>query len=602
MSSYYSREPWNDEDDGEDGCEGSKVAFWMMRNIPQFGGAIGEDPVRHEQTFHAICYYIKPEDEPLEKFELNYFKFSLTESASSWFYSSGADYESSYWDLRVRFLEKFSPPSLRFKVREKLRTFEQFLGETFYEYYVHFNDLQGSCPHHGFPDLFLLQRFLEGMMPLERNMLDAAAGGSVMNLRMYELWNLIDDVAERSGPRPGQMHKTDDKAQTVEADSVPDISTVAVVDVDATLKECAYWVNKMLAMNQPGAENEEIKSEAVSIASKEEFTPESLVQTCIPDATTMMTDESGAKNEENDSDSVLTAPVIDISSTLMSEADAPVTSERDAAITSTADEVATDTCSRTDPFPSLSMQEAKHEPEKPTTEHSLTTSQAEPPEKCKNPGALTVTRGVGETLIHHCLIDLGANITAMPYSLSCSLNLGPLKLPKLLVELENTSRIRPVGLLEDLTLHVGDLVVPIDSYVLQIGDARDNDPRSLILGRLFLSTTKTKIDMGTGQKSLVFDGKILNFQIDEDAKRSFMKKRPRHGMFEWKPGWRNTRARLDGPAAMIKVSLPTRKDVKANPPDRWRTEPSTPPYDDFGQIEGIAEAKFDLTRPWDPNL
>ncbi|CAM8962812.1 unnamed protein product [Rhodiola kirilowii] len=217
MSSYYRREPWNDEDDKEDGCEGSKVAFWMMRNIPQFGGAIGEDPVRHEQTFHAICYYIKPEDEPLEKFELKYFKFSLTDSASSWFYSSGADYESSYWDLRARFLEKFSPPSLRFEVREKLCTFKQFRGETFYEYYVRFNDLQGSCPHHGFPDLFLLQRFLEGMMPLERNMLDAAAGGS----------NLIDDVAERLRPRPGRMHKMDDKAQTVEADLVqivPDIT------------------------------------------------------------------------------------------------------------------------------------------------------------------------------------------------------------------------------------------------------------------------------------------------------------------------------------------------------------------------------------------
>jgi hypothetical protein len=68
--------------------------------------------------------------------------------------------------------------------------------------------------------------------------------------------------------------------------------------------------------------------------------------------------------------------------------------------------------------------------------------------------------------------------------------------------------------------HVGDLVVPIDSYVLQIGDVRDNDHRSLIPGRPFLFATKTKIDMGTCLKSLVFDGKMLNFQIDEDANRS----------------------------------------------------------------------------------
>jgi hypothetical protein len=81
-----------------------------------------------------------------------------------------------------------------------------------------------------------------------------------------------------------------------------------------------------------------------------------------------------------------------------------------------------------------------------------------------------------------------------------------------------------------------------------------------------------------------------------------MKKRLRYGMFEWKPGWRNTRARLDGPVAMIKVSSPTRKDVKATPPDRWRADTSTPFHEGFGQIEGVAEVKFDLTRPWDPNL
>ncbi|CAM8999235.1 unnamed protein product [Rhodiola kirilowii] len=323
------------------------------------------------------------------------------------------------------------------------------------------------------------------------------------------------------------------------------ISTCAVVDVDATLRESADAVNKLLALNEHiKARNSEKAPKSVRITSEE-----------------------------------------DISSTLMSEEDAPITLRPYGPLTSTADATCTDAQSKTDPLLPFSMQviapedhvidndeledelEVKHESEKPTVEHPRATSQEAPPKKCKDPGAFTVTCGVGETLIHHCLIDLGADINAMPYSPYCSLRLGPLKLPKLLVELGNTSRIRPVDLLEDLILHVGDLVVPADSYVLQMGDARDNDPLALILGRPFLFVTETKIDMGTCLLSLAFVGNTSNFHIYEDADRPYMRKPSRHDTFGWKPGWRDMRAPLD---------------------------------EGYEQHKGVE--KFDLTRPWDPNL
>ncbi|CAM8940553.1 unnamed protein product [Rhodiola kirilowii] len=236
---------------------------------------------------------------------------------------------------------------------------------------------------------------------------------------------------------------------------------MGVVDVDAALKESAYWVNKMLAIDG----------------------------------------HFDTENEENESESVSIAFEGDISSTLMSEADAPLMLRPDASLTSTADVVPTDTCSETDLLPSFSMQviapedhtidkdepggrlETRHELNDLMIEHPLAVNHKAPLEKSKDPGAFTVTCGIGETQIHHCLIDLGAAINAMPYSLYCSLNLGPLKPPKLLIELGDKSCIRPVGLLEDLTLRVGDLVVPADFYVLQMGDARDDEPPALILGR-----------------------------------------------------------------------------------------------------------------------
>ncbi|CAM8960070.1 unnamed protein product [Rhodiola kirilowii] len=322
------------------------------------------------------------------------------------------------------------------------------------------------------------------------------------------------------------------------------VSTLAVVDVDASLKESAYSVNKML-ITEIGSSKKELGS-------------------------------------------VTTAPTMDIDSTQ--------TSERDA--------VHIDTHSRTDPSPSFSMQviapedhmivkdelggrlEARHELNDPMMERLVSASHEAPLEKSKDPGAFTVTCGIGETQIHHCLIDLGAASNAMPYSLYCSLNLGPLKPPKLLIELGDKSCIRPVGLLEDLTLRVGDLVIPADLYVLQMGDARDDEPPALIWGRPFLFTTKTKIDMGTGLLSLAFSGKILDFYIYRDDDRLCARKPPdivhTSDLGALAPDLAEETVHTNGPVAMSKVSSPTREYVKANPPDRWRADPSTSLHGNFG--------------------
>ncbi|CAM8905409.1 unnamed protein product [Rhodiola kirilowii] len=336
------------------------------------------------------------------------------------------------------------------------------------------------------------------------------------------------------------------------------IITLAVVDVDASLRGSANAVNKLLALN------EHIK----------------------------------AKNSEKEPESVSTAPTEDISSTLMFEADTAIMPKPCVAITSTEDAVPTDTYSKTDPLPSFSMQlraskehmidknelvnelKARDELKDPIMERPLDTSYEAPPRKCKDPGAFTVTFGIGETLIHHCLIDLGATVNAMPYSLYCSFRLGPLKPPKLLIELGDKSRVRPIGLLMDLTLRVGDLVVPADFYVLQMGDDRDDDPLTLILGRPFVFATKTKIDMDTCLLSLAFGGLTSNFYIYQDRDHPSTKKPPdivnTSYLGALVPDLPDEARHATKKVALSRVSLQTREDVKANPPNRWRADMSTP--------------------------
>ncbi|CAM8956923.1 unnamed protein product [Rhodiola kirilowii] len=565
-----------------------------------------------------------------------------------------------------------------------------------YNYVEKLNALEQSWCNLGVPEKLIIEYLLDGLKPLDKMLLDASAGGTIMNLSPVGVQNMIAEVAKNArfreeASRNEEFSRTRSVAkaeipsnqvteelrqmremmqklimkQSVQVkpcefcgatnhktDACPTLQEDTQVNVNAggynnqnqyqqhrknynqagpshqsSSKSLEDIVKELAASTQQivtTVQQNQVKtdrtlaelSKQMSILAQTVFElkrhPGMLPSQTVPNPrgninTLAVADEPDAENEKNKSESVLTVPTIDISSTLMSEHNAPLTSEVDA--------VPTIENSKHDPSPSFSLQvralnelgnelEVKDEPEKSTVEFPLTTSQETPPGKCKDPGAFTVTCGVGETLIHHCLIDLGAAINAMPYSLYCSPKLGPLKSPKLLVELGDKFCIRPVGLLEDLTLRVGDLVVPVDFNVLQMGDARDDDPPALILGRPFLFATKTKIDMGSGLLSL--GDKTSNFLFYEDADRPCMKKPPnivntsyRGAFIPNPPDETDCAAR---PIAMIEVSSQTWDDVKVNPPDRWRADTSTPFHDGFGQIEEVAESKFDLTHPWDPNL
>ena len=49
------------------------------------------------------------------------------------------------------------------------------------------------------------------------------------------------------------------------------------------------------------------------------------------------------------------------------------------------------------------------------------------PPKCKDPGMFTIPCIIGDQRIERAMLDLGASINVMPYSIYASLNLGPLK-------------------------------------------------------------------------------------------------------------------------------------------------------------------------------
>ncbi|XP_027150163.1 uncharacterized protein LOC113759784 [Coffea eugenioides] len=116
------------------------------------------------------------------------------------------------------------------------------------------------------------------------------------------------------------------------------------------------------------------------------------------------------------------------------------------------------------------------------------------PPKCGDPDMFTIPCRIGNTLIGKAMLDLGASINVMPKSIYASLNLGPLKETGIIIQLTDRTNAYPDGLIEDVLVKINELVFPADFYVFDMDDEHSHDPSPLLLGRPFLSTTRTKID------------------------------------------------------------------------------------------------------------
>ncbi|XP_071906718.1 uncharacterized protein [Coffea arabica] len=151
-------------------------------------------------------------------------------------------------------------------------------------------------------------------------------------------------------------------------------------------------------------------------------------------------------------------------------------------------------------------------------ENVSTMLQRKLPPKCGDPGMFTIPCKIEGASIRKAMLDLGASINVMPKTIYTSLNLGPLKGTDIIIQLADRTNAYPEGLVEDVLVQVNELVFPADFYVLDMGDERALNPSPILLGRPFVSTVRTKIDVNEGTLSMEFDGKIVNFNIFDAIK------------------------------------------------------------------------------------
>ncbi|KAM2510336.1 hypothetical protein EV1_034258 [Malus domestica] len=65
---------------------------------------------------------------------------------------------------------------------------------------------------------------------------------------------------------------------------------------------------------------------------------------------------------------------------------------------------------------------------------------------------------------------------------------------------------------------VNDLVFPTDFYVLEMEDLTHSTALPILLGRPFMKTARTKIDVFKGTLTMEFDGDVIDFNLSESIK------------------------------------------------------------------------------------
>ena len=148
------------------------------------------------------------------------------------------------------------------------------------------------------------------------------------------------------------------------------------------------------------------------------------------------------------------------------------------------------------------------------TEEVSAIIQSKTPVKYKDPRSPTISVNIGGTCIDKALLDLGASVNLLPYSVYKQLGLGELKPTNITLSLVDRSVKIPMGIVEDVLVKVDKFYYPIDFVVLDtepIASGPNHVP--IILGRPFLATANAIINCRNGVMQLTFGNMTLELNI-----------------------------------------------------------------------------------------
>ena len=148
------------------------------------------------------------------------------------------------------------------------------------------------------------------------------------------------------------------------------------------------------------------------------------------------------------------------------------------------------------------------------TEQSTSLIRNNLPPKYKDPGSPTISIVVGNSKLGHALVDLGASVKMLPYSVYVDLGLEELEPTNITLQLADRSVKIPRGIVKDVLVQVDKFYFPVDFVVLDTQPMVNQGTQfPAILGRPFLATANAIIHCRGGLMTLSFGNMTVNLNI-----------------------------------------------------------------------------------------
>ena len=134
------------------------------------------------------------------------------------------------------------------------------------------------------------------------------------------------------------------------------------------------------------------------------------------------------------------------------------------------------------------------------------------PPKCKDTRVFSIPCKLGDLNFPKAMLNLRGSVNVLPFFVFEKLKLGTLKKTRTIIHLADHLTVHPKGVLEDVIVQVNNLIFPADFYIMNMRNLDISYTNSIILGRPFMKTAKTKLNvlMAQFQWNLMRKWLILN--------------------------------------------------------------------------------------------
>lgn len=140
------------------------------------------------------------------------------------------------------------------------------------------------------------------------------------------------------------------------------------------------------------------------------------------------------------------------------------------------------------------------------------------PKKLKDLVSFTLSIQISDSYVVHYFNDLGIGINFMTLSMLKTLGLEKLRQLSMVLQMADQTKFHPKGIIEDVLIKVGKLIIPTDFIVLYC-DVDDRAP--IILGYLFLTIGEVLIDVREGILKVRVDNEEVVFKMYKPLNKPF---------------------------------------------------------------------------------